>query len=68
MLLAINVNNTHTLVGLYEGPTLTVHWRLRTDPARTVDEWVVLLRGLFAEGGTRGRRSGASCSAASCRP
>jgi len=51
MLLAINVNNTHTLVGLYEGPTLTVHWRLRTDPARTVDEWVVVLRGVFAEGG-----------------
>src|SRR6516165_5813946 len=51
MLLAINVNNTHTLVGLYEGSTLTVHWRLRTDPARTVDEWVVVLRGVFAEGG-----------------
>ena len=51
MLLAINVNNTHTLVGLYEGATLTVHWRLRTDPARTVDEWVVVLRGVFAEGG-----------------
>ena len=51
MLLAINVNNTHTLVGLYEGPTLAVHWRLRTDPARTVDEWVVVLRGLFAEWG-----------------
>ena len=51
MLLAINVNNTHTLVGLYEGAALTVHWRMRTDPARTVDEWVVVLRGLFAEGG-----------------
>ena len=52
MLLAINVNNTHTLVGFYQGPTLTVHWRLRTNPARTVDEWVVVLRGLFADWGT----------------
>lgn len=52
MLLAINVNNTHTLVGFYQGPTLTVHWRLRTNPARTVDESVVVLRGLFADWGT----------------
>jgi len=51
MLLAINVNNTHTLVGFYDGAALTVHWRLRTDPARTVDEWVVILRGLFGEWG-----------------
>jgi len=52
MLLAINVNNTHTLVGLYEGAALTVHWRLRTEPARTIDEWVVILRGLLSEWGT----------------
>src|SRR5882724_11031313 len=49
MLLAINVNNTHTLLGVYDGDRLAVHWRLRTDPARTVDEYGVLLRGLFAE-------------------
>ncbi len=51
MLLAINVNNTHTLLGVYDGDRLAVHWRLRTDPARTVDEYGVLLRGLFAEWG-----------------
>jgi type III pantothenate kinase len=51
MLLAINVNNTHTLVGLYESATLAVHWRLQTDPARTIDEWVVMLRGLFGDWG-----------------
>ena len=32
MLLAINVNNTHTLLGVYDGDRLAVHWRLRTDP------------------------------------
>jgi type III pantothenate kinase len=51
MLLALNVNNTHILVGLYEGERLAVHWRLRTDPNRTVDEYGVILRGLFAEWG-----------------
>ncbi len=51
MLLAINVNNTHTLIGLYEGERRKVHWRIGTDQARTVDEYVVLLRGLFAEWG-----------------
>jgi type III pantothenate kinase len=52
MLLAINVNNTHTLLGVYDGDRLAVHWRIRTDQARTVDEYGVLLRGLFAEWGT----------------
>lgn len=52
MLLAINVNNTHTLLGLYDGDTLRVHWRIRTDHARTIDEFGVLLRGLFAEWGS----------------
>ena len=51
MLLALNVNNTHTLVGLFEGETLVVHWRVRTDPARTVDELAVLIRMLFTEWG-----------------
>jgi type III pantothenate kinase len=51
MLLAINVNNTHILLGVYDRDRLAVHWRLRTDPARTVDEYGVLLRGLFADWG-----------------
>jgi type III pantothenate kinase len=49
MLAAVNVNNTHTLIGLYDGERLATHWRIRTDTARTVDEYMVLLRGLFAE-------------------
>ena len=51
MLLVINVNNTHTLLGVYDGDRLAVHWRVRTDQARTVDEYGVLLRGLFADWG-----------------
>src|SRR5262249_29641287 len=51
MLLAINVNNTHTLLGVYDRDRLAVHWRIRSDPARTVDEYGVLLRRLFADWG-----------------
>jgi len=50
MLAAINVNNTHTLIGVYQGERLATHWRVKTDPARTIDEWGVLIRGLFADG------------------
>jgi type III pantothenate kinase len=51
MLLAINVNNTHTLLGIYDGDRLVTHWRLATEQARTVDEYLVLLRGCFAAWG-----------------
>lgn len=51
MLLAVDVSNTHTKVGLWAGDRLATHWRLRTDPLRTADEYGVLLRGLLAEAG-----------------
>jgi len=49
MLLAIDVSNTHTKIGLFGGDRLVTHWRLRTDPLRTADEYAVLLRSWFAE-------------------
>src|SRR5881392_3538778 len=39
MLLAININNTETKVGLFRSDSLEAHWRLTTAPARTPDEW-----------------------------
>lgn len=47
MLLAIDVGNTNTVLGIYKGSELLRHWRLQTEPDRTVDEYGVLLRGLF---------------------
>jgi type III pantothenate kinase len=47
MLIAIDVGNTHTVIGIYEGERLTNHWRLSTDPDRTTDEYGVTLRGLL---------------------
>jgi type III pantothenate kinase len=52
MLLAIDVGNSHTVLGVYEGTALRQHWRLATERNRTADEYGVLLRALFAGGGT----------------
>src|SRR5438874_5644842 len=38
MLLAIDVGNTQTALGLYDGDRLTEHWRLATELHRTGDE------------------------------
>ena len=43
MLLAIDVGNTQTVLGLYDGELLGEHWRLATDPRRTGDELGVVL-------------------------
>jgi type III pantothenate kinase len=46
-LVAIDVGNTQTVLGLYEGEELTRHWRLATEPQRTGDELGFLLGGLL---------------------
>jgi type III pantothenate kinase len=53
VLLAIDVSNTHTKVGVYAGPRLAHHWRLQTEPERTADEYGVFLLGLFQAAGAR---------------
>ena len=48
MLLAIDVGNTHIVVGVYRGETLVQSWRLMTDHKRTTDEIGMLLLQMFA--------------------
>jgi type III pantothenate kinase len=48
MLLTIDVGNTNITIGVFRGEALAAHWRLKTDPAQTADEWGVLTRNLFA--------------------
>ena len=43
MLLAIDMGNTQTSVGVYEGAKLLQHWRFETKVARTSDEYASLL-------------------------
>ncbi|MBE0503692.1 MAG: type III pantothenate kinase [Desulfuromonadales bacterium] len=48
MLLVIDVGNTNIVLGIYDGITLQHSWRITTDKRRTVDEYAVLVRDLFA--------------------
>lgn len=47
MLLAIDVGNTNTVVGVYDGRKLLDHWRVETSARRTYDEYGATLRELF---------------------
>jgi type III pantothenate kinase len=46
-LLALDVGNTNTVVGLFEGEGLRTHWRLTTHAERTADEVGMWLRQLL---------------------
>ncbi|MEI5675978.1 MULTISPECIES: type III pantothenate kinase [Nocardioides] len=48
-LLAADIGNSHTVLGLLEDGEVLADWRVATDERRTSDEWAVLLRGLLAE-------------------
>jgi type III pantothenate kinase len=47
MLFVLDVGNTNTVLGVYDGDQLLAHWRLTTDRHRTVDEYGILCRNLF---------------------
>src|SRR6185436_5876635 len=47
MLLAVDVGNTQTVLGLFDGDQLADHWRLATERTRTGDELGVLLAGML---------------------
>src|SRR6187551_2950449 len=47
MLLAVDVGNTQTALGLYDDGTLADNWRLATERTSTADELGVLLGGLL---------------------
>jgi type III pantothenate kinase len=47
MLLAVDVGNTQTALGLYRDGELVDHWRLATERSSTADELGVLLSGLL---------------------
>ncbi|MCL4694733.1 MAG: type III pantothenate kinase, partial [Candidatus Hydrogenedentes bacterium] len=50
MLLVIDVGNSHTVLGLYEGDALRANWRLVTS-YKTADELLVLYTMLFRQQG-----------------
>lgn len=56
MLLAIDVGNSNTVVGVFDGDDLVEHWRLSTDVERTPDELVLSLAGFLGFAGLDLRR------------
>jgi type III pantothenate kinase len=47
MLLAIDVGNTNTVLGVFDAQRLVQHWRLATDAHRTADEYGISIRQLL---------------------
>ena len=48
MLLAVDVGNSQTVIGVFEGRELVRHWRISTDADRTPDELALLFGGLMS--------------------
>ncbi len=53
MLLVIDVGNTNTVLGIFQGGTLRAQWRLTTNRAQTADEYGILIKNLFLLDGHR---------------
>jgi len=51
MLLALDIGNTETTVGLFAGDRLEGHWRLHTTGQRTPDEWASALTAHLTQAG-----------------
>jgi type III pantothenate kinase len=51
VLLAVNVGNTNTVLGVFRGSELEHQWRTSTEPDRTADELAVLFGGLLQQAG-----------------
>src|SRR5271165_2059215 len=47
MLLTIDIGNTNTVLGVFDGDRVIDHWRIATVPDRTADELAVVLHGLL---------------------
>jgi len=50
MLLAIDVGNTHTVIGVFDEEKPAGTWRIRTNEAATADEYWVILHNLLVTG------------------
>lgn len=48
MLLAVDIGNTNTVMGLFVDDRLIQDWRVRTEVNVTIDEFAILIRSLFA--------------------
>jgi type III pantothenate kinase len=49
MLLVVDIGNTQTVIGLYEGEELVDHWRIATNHERTSDEHYTLVNDFLSQ-------------------
>lgn len=61
VLLALDVSNSHTTIGAFEGAELVDHWQVSTDARRTSDEWWLMLTGLVRHSGLSHVEAAAIC-------
>ncbi|GAB4245556.1 MAG: type III pantothenate kinase [Thermoleophilia bacterium] len=47
MLLAVDIGNTQTVLGLFQGESLSHHWRMATEAHRSADELAVFINGFL---------------------
>ncbi|WP_218244136.1 type III pantothenate kinase, partial [Pseudomonas sp. 2995-3] len=43
----MDIGNSNISMGLYEKKTLKYHWRIKTDPEKTADEYAMIIKSLF---------------------
>jgi type III pantothenate kinase len=68
VLLAVDVGNTHTVLGLFDGETLVSEWRVGTHPSQTADELDVQLVGLLGRRGIDVAAVEAACVSSTVPP
>ena len=56
MLLTIDVGNTNTVLGVFDGTKLLDHWRLATEARRTADEYGLWIRQVLQWAGISAER------------
>jgi len=50
MLLALDIGNTHIMIGVYDETQLVTCYRIATDRRKTSDEYAMILSALFSHG------------------
>ncbi|HZG72833.1 MAG TPA: type III pantothenate kinase [Chondromyces sp.] len=51
MIFVLDVGNTNTVLGVYEGDLLKYHWRIETNRNKTEDEYGMIIKSLFQHEG-----------------
>lgn len=51
VIFVLDVGNTNTVLGVYEGETLKHHWRIETNRNKTEDEYGMMIKSLFQHDG-----------------